>query len=659
MIELMKKNRNLILRMMDIVIVAIAYFLVHYFKTETFIIDSQETLKLIGDTIIISIFVYQIVSNSFDIYKNITRYESGKDYFKYGYIVVLSCVSVSIIQHVFNLKIMGPRSNILAGVFISVMMISYRLIIRTILTTHFTYDKTEDENIKKNLLIIGAGTASRDIIRTIKNSMRDTYNIVGIIDDNINKINYTISNVKILGDRTKILEICREKNVDTIFFSISHIDNINKKEILNICQNANAKIRILPSTEDLIRNKNIMENLRDVEIEDLLGREPVVLDNNNINTLINKKVILVTGGGGSIGSELCRQIIRYNPEKLIILDIYENNLYNIEIELKSQYPDIPIEAVVGSVRDKSRLEEVFSKHKPYLVFHAAAHKHVPLMEASPKEAIKNNVFGTYNVVNCCDKYNVKKFVLISTDKAVNPTNIMGATKRLCEMIVQAKNKVSTTEYVAVRFGNVLGSNGSVIPLFKKQIAKGGPVTVTHKDITRFFMTIPEASQLVLQAVTYANGGEIFVLDMGSAVKIYDLAVSLIKLSGLEPNKDIPIQITGLRPGEKLYEELLMNEEGLTKTGHDKIFVAQPMDIQISELNDKLSKLSEIEYEKEVKLEDVKKVMKEIVPTYIEPEKINKLKENEIKEKEQTTANVKDKVKVLINMNNQNNEQAVS
>lgn len=659
MIELMKKNRNLILRMMDIVIVAIAYFLVHYFKTETFIIDSQETLKLIGDTIIISIFVYQIISNSFDIYKNITRYESGKDYFKYGYIVVLSCVSVSIIQHVFNLKIMGPRSNILAGVFISVMMISYRLIIRTILTTHFTYDKPEDENIKKNLLIIGAGTASRDIIRTIKNSMRDTYNIVGIIDDNINKINYTISNVKILGDRTKILEICREKNVDTIFFSISHIDNINKKEILNICQNANAKIRILPSTEDLIRNKNIMENLRDVEIEDLLGREPVVLDNNNINTLINKKVILVTGGGGSIGSELCRQIIRYNPEKLIILDIYENNLYNIEIELKSQYPDIPIEAVVGSVRDKSRLEEVFSEHKPYLVFHAAAHKHVPLMEASPKEAIKNNVFGTYNVVNCCDKYNVKRFVLISTDKAVNPTNIMGATKRLCEMIVQAKNKVSTTEYVAVRFGNVLGSNGSVIPLFKKQIAKGGPVTVTHKDITRFFMTIPEASQLVLQAVTYANGGEIFVLDMGSAVKIYDLAVSLIKLSGLEPNKDIPIQITGLRPGEKLYEELLMNEEGLTKTGHDKIFVAQPMDIQISELNDKLSKLSEIEYEKEVKLEDVKKVMKEIVPTYIEPEKINKLKENEIKEKEQTTANVKDKVKVLINMNNQNNEQAVS
>ena len=652
MIKLMKKYRNSVLRVIDIAIVIIAYFLVYYFKNETFIIKSDAILKIMLDTIIISIFVYQIILNLFNVYKNITRYEGGKDYLKYGLIAILCCFIVSSLQMIFEIKIMGPKSNILAAVFVSVMMISYRLLIRIILTTHFT-DGIE-KNIKKNLLIIGAGSAARDIIKTIKSNMRNTYNIVGIIDDNVNKLNYAISNVRILGDRYKILEICKEKNVDTIFFSISHIDNISKKEILNICQNTNAKIRILPSTEDLIRDKNIIENLRDVEIEDLLEREPIVLDNNNINSLINQKIVLVTGGGGSIGSELCRQIMKFNPEKLVILDIYENNLYNIEMELKSLYPNAKIEAVIGSVRDKTRLEEIFSKNKPYLVFHAAAHKHVPLMEISPKEAIKNNVFGTYNVVNCCDKYNVKRFVLISTDKAVNPTNIMGATKRICEMIVQAKNKVSNTEYVAVRFGNVLGSNGSVVPLFKKQIAKGGPVTVTHKEITRFFMTIPEATQLVLQAITYAEGGEIFVLDMGNPVKIYDLAISLIKLSGFEPDKDIPIKITGLRPGEKLYEELLMNEEGLTKTEHNKIFVAKPMDIQISELNDKLSKLAEIEYEKNIDTEDIKKIMKQIVPTYVEPEKINRIKEKEL---ELPHTNVKNKVQVLINMNNSNSEQS--
>lgn len=652
MIKLMKKYRNSVLRVIDIAIVIIAYFLVYYFKNETFIIKSDAILKIMLDTIIISIFVYQIILNLFNVYKNITRYEGGKDYLKYGLIAILCCFIVSSLQMIFEIKIMGPKSNILAAVFVSVMMISYRLLIRIILTTHFT-DGIE-KNIKKNLLIIGAGSAARDIIKTIKSNMRNTYNIVGIIDDNVNKLNYAISNVRILGDRYKILEICKEKNVDTIFFSISHIDNISKKEILNICQNTNAKIRILPSTEDLIRDKNIIENLRDVEIEDLLEREPIVLDNNNINSLINQKIVLVTGGGGSIGSELCRQIMKFNPEKLVILDIYENNLYNIEMELKSLYPNAKIEAVIGSVRDKTRLEEIFSKNKPYLVFHAAAHKHVPLMEISPKEAIKNNVFGTYNVVNCCDKYNVKRFVLISTDKAVNPTNIMGATKRICEMIVQAKNKVSNTEYVAVRFGNVLGSNGSVVPLFKKQIAKGGPVTVTHKEITRFFMTIPEATQLVLQAITYAEGGEIFVLDMGNPVKIYDLAISLIKLSGFEPDKDIPIKITGLRPGEKLYEELLMNEEGLTKTEHNKIFVAKPMDIQISELNDKLSKLAEIEYEKNIDTEDIKKIMKQIVPTYVEPEGINRIKEKEL---ELPHTNVKNKVQVLINMNNSNSEQS--
>ena len=367
-----------------------------------------------------------------------------------------------------------------------------------------------------------------------------------------------------------------------------------------------------------------MNSLRDVEIEDLLGRDVIELDNKGISALIKDRTVLVTGGGGSIGSELCRQIIKYNPKKLVILDIYENNLYDIELELKANYPKAKIEAVVASVRDSKRMDEVFEELKPSIVFHAAAHKHVPLMENNPLEAVKNNIFGTYNVVNSADKYKTEKFVLISTDKAVNPTNVMGASKRVCEMIVQAKNKVSKTEYVAVRFGNVLGSNGSVIPVFKKQIEKGGPVTVTHKDITRFFMTIPEAVGLILQAVTYANGGEIFVLDMGEPVKIYDLAVSLIKLSGYEPGVDIQIEFTGLRPGEKLYEELLMAEEGLTSTKHNKIFISKPMHMEMNELEEKLNLLNTLEYDEEYSRKSVKDAMKAIVPTYKEPEEVNNI-----------------------------------
>ena len=327
---------------------------------------------------------------------------------------------------------------------------------------------------------------------------------------------------------------------------------------------------------------------------------------------------MVTGGGGSIGSELCRQIMRFEPKRLVIVDIYENNLYDIEQELKYSYPTAQIDAIVASVREKERLNEIFEEFKPYLVFHAAAHKHVPLMETSPLEAIKNNVFETLDVVNCSDEYNVKRFVLISTDKAVNPTNIMGATKRLCEMIIQAKNKVSNTEYVAVRFGNVLGSNGSVVPLFKKQIAHGGPVTVTHREITRFFMTIPEAVSLVLQAMSGAKGGEIFVLDMGEPVKIYDMAEKLIKLSGLEPGVDIQIKVTGLRPGEKLYEEILMAEEGLTETKHDKIHIAKPSELSMKDIEEKLKILKKlVSTNNNEQIEEIKKVVHEVVPTYRE------------------------------------------
>ena len=622
-VEFMKKHRNFILRLTDILAIIVAYIFIEAFKSETLAIFTSTNINTLINTIIVAIFVYQVFLTLFDSYKNIIRYENGKDYLIYGFGCMVSCVISSMIGSIFNINMMGPRSNLLAGVLISVIMITYRLIIRLLLTDSIVY-KSEIINARtqKNLLIIGAGRATKDVIRIIKTDMQKNYNIVGIIDDNPEKINYAISGVRIVGDRYKIREICRNYKVEVIFFCISSIDNKNKKEILDICQETGAKIRILPSTVDIIKNKNIVQSFRNIEIEDVLGRDAIVLDNKNISSLIKDDVVLVTGGGGSIGSELCRQIMQYEPKQLIILDIYENNLYDIELELKSKYSEEKIKAIVGSVRDKKRVEEVFHEFRPSLVFHAAAHKHVPLMENSPLEAIKNNVFGTYNVVNTADKYHTKRFVLISTDKAVNPTNVMGASKRVCEMIVQAKNKVSNTEFVAVRFGNVLGSNGSVIPLFKKQIANGGPVTVTHKEITRFFMTIPEAVQLILQAVTYAKGGEIFVLDMGEPVKIYDLAKSVIKLSGLEPEVDIQIKITGLRPGEKLYEELLMAEEGLTATKHDKIFVSEAMYLEMKALEKKPEILSKLEYDENYSKENIKAIMKDVVPTYKDPEEVN-------------------------------------
>ena len=623
--DFMKKHRIVFVRLIDVLVLIVAYAFVELFKSETLAIFTSSDRQIFMNTVLLAIIVYQIFLLLFDCYKNIIRYENGKDYLIYGFSCMVSCVIVSMLGSIFRIDIMGPRSNLLAGVLISVLMITYRLIIRLILNDNIVYNaKIINANNKKNLLIIGGGAATRDVVKIIKTNMKRNYNIVGIIDDDKSKINYAISGVRILGDRYKIKEICRSYSVDVIFFSISNISNKDKKDILNICQGTGAKLRILPSTEDIIKNKSIMQNMRDVEIEDLLGRDAIILDNGDINYLIENEVVLVTGGGGSIGSELCRQIMKYHPKQLVILDIYENNLYNIELELKANYPNENIEAVVASVRDKKRMEEVFTEYKPSLVFHAAAHKHVPLMENNPLEAIKNNIFGTYNTVFCADKFNVKRFVLISTDKAVNPTNVMGASKRVCEMIVQAKNKVSKTEFAAVRFGNVLGSNGSVIPLFKKQIANGGPVTVTHKDITRFFMTIPEAVQLILQAATYAEGGEIFVLDMGEPVKIYDLAVSLIKLSGLEPNVDIPIQITGLRPGEKLYEELLMSEEGLTATKHNKIFISKPMHFEMKELEEKLDMLRKLEYNENYSRDRVKDTMKAVVPTYKDPKEVNKI-----------------------------------
>lgn len=618
--EIIKKNRNVLLILIDILIIISCYI-----ASILFLNVPIDNIKVLVVQIAVVVIVYQIFLNIFRMYQNMMRYEVGKDYIKYIISAFLSMIISSIVYKAFSLEYINLKVNVLSGVLIAGTFVMYRLAGRSILSRKMSkYEKINknQDNKANNLLIIGAGMGAREIIIAIKNNMRDKYNIVGIIDDDISKINHYILGIKVLGTRYDIPKIAKEKNVDLIFFAINKIDAVSRRKILEICQETGVKTRVLPTTEEVINKQGAMNSLRDVQIEDLLGRDPVHLDNKNINSLIKNKTVLVTGGGGSIGSELCRQIVKYDPKRLVILDIYENNLYDIEMELRAEYPKLNLEAIVASVRDKARLNNVFETYKPEIVFHAAAHKHVPLMEKSPLEAIHNNVFGTYNVVNCADEYGVEKFVLISTDKAVNPTNIMGASKRVCEMIVQAKNKVSKTEYVAVRFGNVLGSNGSVIPLFKKQIERGGPVTVTHKDITRFFMTIPEAVQLILQAVTYAKGGEIFVLDMGEPVKIYDLAVSLIKLLGYEPNVDIPIEITGLRPGEKLYEEILMSEEGLTSTKHDKIFISKPMHMEMTELEEKLNILKELEYNEKYSNENIKNVMKEVVTTYREPEEVN-------------------------------------
>ena len=612
MINKIKKS-NLLLVIFDLLLIAGCYILSLY-------ILGYENLNEIAIiyNILLSMFIYQVFLNLFKMYFNLVNYEIGKDYLKYIVCCLISMVILTIIGKLFLIEYLDfLRINALASVLTAGAFIGYRLILREI---HFKQNgiglPQRDQPIS-NLLIIGAGLGGREMIITIKNTTQHRYNIVGLVDDDKSKYKKKILGVEILGNRYDIPRIVEEYQVDYIFLAISKIDAINRRKILELCGETKAKVKVWPTAEEVIDKQGAINSLRDVEIEDLLGRQPIKLENKNISNLIKNKVVLVTGGGGSIGSEICRQIITYNPSKLVILDIYENNLYDIEMELRGDYPNKNIETVVASVRDSERIENVFKKYRPDIVLHAAAHKHVPLMENSPLEAIHNNIFGTHNVAEMADKYNVEKFVLISTDKAVNPTNIMGATKRFCELIIQAKDKKSNTDYCAVRFGNVLGSNGSVIPLFKKQIAKGGPVTVTDKNITRFFMTIPEAVSLILQAVTYANGGEIFVLDMGEPVKIYDLAETLIKLTGYVPNVDIPIKITGLRPGEKLYEEILMAEEGLTSTKHDKIFISKPTDVSIVNIKNALLMLEDIKYNGSYSDKKVREIMKKVVPTYHE------------------------------------------
>ena len=464
----------------------------------------------------------------------------------------------------------------------------------------------------KSVMVIGAGDAGRMIIDEIQDSEYIDSMVCCVIDDDINKHGCYIHGVRIVGGRNTILENVKKYHIEEIIIAMPSQSRKIIREILDICKETGCDMKVLPGIYQLVNDEVQVRDLRKVDINDLLGREPIIIDDQGIQEYLLGKTILITGGGGSIGSELCRQIAERKPAKLIIFDIYENNAYDIQQELKQKHPDLDLVVLIGSVRNTRRIDQIFATYRPDIVYHAAAHKHVPLMEDSPQEAIKNNVLGTWKTVQAAERWRVKRFVLISTDKAVNPTNIMGASKRLCEMIVQMYNNRSDTEFVAVRFGNVLGSNGSVIPLFQKQIENGGPVTVTHPDIIRYFMTISEAVALVLQAGAYAKGGEIFVLDMGESVKILDLATNLIKLSGYKPGEDIEIVFTGLRPGEKLYEELLMDEEGLKTTENKMIHIGKPIEFDEDQF---MKDLEELKVAVEDDAVDIKAMVMKIVPTY--------------------------------------------
>ena len=503
--------------------------------------------------------------------------------------VVAACGLASLVQiaGMMLLQLSVPRSFFLVSfAALCAEELGIRLSYRVVISLFGNHSR----KAAKRIMIVGAGTSGSVILKEMTTSSLVNGCVVCFVDDDKNKAGKFLNGVPVAGNRNDIPRLAEEYRIDEIYIAIPSASAKERKAIIEICRETGCQVKILPGIYQLINGEVSIAKLRNVEIEDLLGRDPIRVNLDEIMGYVSGKVVLVTGGGGSIGSELCRQVASHNPKQLIIFDIYENNAYDIQLELKEKYPDLDLVVLIGSVRNTHRIETVFEKYRPDIVYHAAAHKHVPLMEDSPNEAIKNNVFGTYKTAKAADKYGTSRFVLISTDKAVNPTNIMGASKRMCEMVVQMMNARSKTDFVAVRFGNVLGSNGSVIPLFKKQIEQGGPVTVTHPDIIRYFMTIPEAVSLVLQAGAYAKGGEIFVLDMGEPMKILDLAKNLIRLSGYTPDVDIPIVFTGLRPGEKLYEELLMNEEGMQDTPNKLIHIGKPIEFDMERFEGQLEEL---------------------------------------------------------------------
>ena len=550
-----------------------------------------------------------IIFALFKIYSSLWEYAGPQEIFS----IIWACIISGILEIGIVLLSGGflPRSYYLLRTMYLIAFVvgtrfSYRMIRLKKQNRHLPWRQ------QRRVMIVGAGEAGRSVIGEIQNSKYLNQKICCIIDDDPGKVGKYIRGIKIAGDRHSIKKCVRKYNIQQIIITIPSASVVQLRPILDICKETDCELKIMPGVYQLVNGEVSVSKLRPVSIEDLLGREEIQVNLDEIMGYVSNKIVMVTGGGGSIGSELCRQIASHNPKQLIIFDIYENNAYDIQQELIRNNPDLNLVVLIGSVRDENRLEDIFCKYRPDIVYHAAAHKHVPLMEKSPNEAIKNNVLGTYKLVKMADRWGVKKFVQISTDKAVNPTNIMGASKRICEMIVQTFNKQSDTDYVAVRFGNVLGSNGSVIPLFKKQIAEGGPVTVTHPDIIRYFMTIPEAVSLVLQAGAYAKGGEIFVLDMGEPVKILDLAKNMIRLSGLTLGRDIEIEFTGLRPGEKLYEELLMDEEGMTDTPNRLIHIGHPINVNETQL---LHALDVLEEAAENETDDMRLIVESIVPTY--------------------------------------------
>ena len=603
--------RRIFLVITDIILINGSVFLslIMRFEINIASVPEEYIQKYIVNVIPFTI-VTLIIFWCFRMYHSLWQYASIAELYK----IVEACV-VAELAHLCVTSFMGwmlPRScYFTSGVFLIVAMSASRFMYRLLRQLINEYRHTSEQ---LKIMIIGAGEATSVLMREISNSRYlDNSKVVCIIDDDLGKVGKYIRGVKIVGTRDHIKEYARYYDIDEIIFAIPSASTKDKREILNICKETSCNLKILPGVYQMVDGEINIKDLRNVDVLDLLGRDPVKVDIESIMGYVKDKTVLVTGGGGSIGSELCRQLVSHKPKCLVIFDIYENNAYDIQQELKIKYPDANVVTLIGSIRNTSRLESVFEQYKPDIVYHAAAHKHVPLMEVSPNEAIKNNVVGTWNVAKMADKYGVKKFVMISTDKAVNPTNVMGATKRICEMIIQSFNEKSKTDFVAVRFGNVLGSNGSVIPLFKRQIEAGGPVTVTHPDIIRYFMTIPEAVSLVLQAGAYAKGGEIFILDMGEPVKIDDLAKNLIRLSGYTLGVDMEIKYTGLRPGEKLYEDLLMNEEGMQDTDNKLIHIGRPIEFDKEHFYEKLEELKEMAYAEDSA--DIRKKIMEVVDTY--------------------------------------------
>ncbi len=627
---------SILLAVYDIMAVNVSYFLALLFRFDGFFSQIPDYyVRAYVKFIPIYTILCLVIFYASKMYQSVWQYASFNE-------LARTCIgsTVASLLHILLITVIYyrmPISYYLWGsCFQMILLVAARFSYRFLL---LEIRRVRSSDGSHNVMVIGAGGAGQTIIRSIVRNRLSGDKVVCIIDDNPNKWNRYIDGIPIVGGRDDIMHFVEKYDIDKIYIAIPSASKENKRDIINICSETNCVLKNLPDFYQYANTDINIGSLRDVSVEDLLGREPLRTDMSDVFEMIKGKTILVTGGGGSIGSELCRQIAAHQPERLIIFDIYENNAYAIQQELREKYPEMELTVLIGSVRDSRRLEYVFKKYHPDIVYHAAAHKHVPLMEDSPCEAIKNNVVGTYKTAYAAMINNCKRFVLISTDKAVNPTNIMGASKRLCEMVIQAFDRcvksgdmssISTmhihpraaaaepegklrTEFVAVRFGNVLGSNGSVVPLFKQQIERGGPLTVTHPDIVRYFMTIPEAVSLVLLAGAYAHGGEIFVLDMGSPVKIDTLARNLIKLSGLVPDVDIKIEYTGLRPGEKLYEEKLMAEEGLKRTPNKLIHIGNPIPFDTAEFRAQLEELMTAAYDND---DDIRAIVEKMVPTYI-------------------------------------------